>query len=231
MSGHDSNEAIRAALAGHLLFAPLDADRLTRLVETTRAVALRTGETLFERGDHAERFYLVAEGQIKLFRISAEGQEKVVEITGPGQTFAEAVMFMQDQRYPVTTQAISPAVVYGISNSAYLDILCNDPESCLQLLGDLSQRLHMRLNEIDTLTLQKATDRVVRFLLERLPEGKGPAQITLPAAKHIIASRLSIQPETLSRILLQLTQAGILTVDGRRVRVEEPARLRAQLHA
>lgn len=229
MSAHDNNAAIRAALARHYLFTPLDPERLEKLVETTRVVPLRTGETLFERGDHAERFYLVVEGQIKLFRISPEGQEKVVEIMGPEQTFAEAVMFMQGQRYPVTTQAIAPSVVYGISNAAYLDILRDDPESCLQLLGDLSQRLHMRLNEIDTLTLQKATDRVVRFLLDRLPQADRASQITLPAAKHVIASRLSIQPETLSRILLQLTQAGILTVDGRRVRVQDPAKLRAQL--
>ncbi|MBA1145450.1 Crp/Fnr family transcriptional regulator [Ectothiorhodospiraceae bacterium WFHF3C12] len=215
-------------LAGHYLFAPLDGPRLRRLAETARRLELRAGEALFQRGDPASRFFLVEQGQIKLFRVSAAGQEKVVEIMGPGDTFAEAVMFMGTNRYPVNAAAVEPTVLHGIANATYLDILREDAEACLKLLGDLSQRLHRRLNEIDTLTLQRANDRVVRFLVERLPE-TGPPVIELPAAKHIVASRLAIQPETFSRILLQLSQAGAIEVQGREIRVLDAGTLRDQM--
>jgi CRP-like cAMP-binding protein len=223
-----STDAIYEALAGHYLFRPLDAARLRRLAQATRTITLDSGEQLFQRGDPANRFFLVGEGQIKLFRVSADGHEKVVEIMGPGETFAEAVMFMGTGQYPVSTQAIEPAVVYGISNATYLEILRGDTDACLQLLGDLSQRLHRRLNEIDTLTLQKAGHRVIRYLLERL-SGDERQTVVLPAPKHLVASRLAIQPETFSRILLQLSQTGIVRVSGRRIEVLDPAALRRQV--
>lgn len=223
-----NTDAISEVLAGHYLFRPLDAARRRQLAQATRTITLDAGEQLFQRGDPASRFFLVGEGQIKLFRVSADGHEKVVEIMGPGETFAEAVMFMGTGQYPVSTQAIEPAVVYGIANATYLEILRGDTDACLQLLGDLSQRLHRRLNEIDTLTLQKANHRVVRYLLDRMPPS-GHASVELPAAKHLVASRLAIQPETFSRILLQLSQAGIVRVSGRRIEILDPAALRRQV--
>lgn len=220
---------ITEVLQRHYLFAPLEQARLEQLAATARRVHLDAGEILFQRGDRATRFYLVEQGQIKLFRVSPEGHEKVVEMMGPGETFAEAVMFMGTNRYPVSAQAMEPTLLCGISNASYLDLLKADTEACLKLLGDLSQRLHRRLNEIDTLTLQRANDRVARFLVERMPEGASPV-VQLPAAKHVVASRLAIQPETFSRILLQLSQAGIIQVQGRQIRIVDPEALRGQIH-
>lgn len=223
-----STDAIAEALGRHYLFSPLDEARLQRLAETARRVDLQPGEVLFHRDDPANRFFLVEQGQIKLSRVSAGGQEKVIEIMGPGDTFAEAVMFMGTNRYPVNASAVEATRLYGIANNTYLDILRDDTEACLKLLGDLSQRLHRRLNEIDTLTLQRAHDRVVRFLVDRMPEDGAPL-VELPAAKHIIASRLAIQPETFSRIMLQLTERGIIEVQGRRIRILDPETLRQEI--
>lgn len=223
-----SANAIAETLARHYLFSPLDEAQLRSLAETTRRMELQPGETLFQRGDPANRFYLVEHGQIKLSRVSAAGQEKVIEIMGPGDTFAEAVMFMGTNQYPVNATAVEPTTLHGIANSVYLEILRREPEACLKLLGDLSQRLHRRLNEIDTLTLQRAHDRVVRYIVDRMPEGVEPV-VELPAAKHIVASRLAIQPETFSRIMLQLTQSGIIEVNGRQIRVRQPDALREQI--
>src|SRR5690606_41525848 len=46
-------------------------------------------------------------------------------------------------------------------------------DACLRLLGDLSMRLHQRLNEVENLSLQNAVHRVARYLLKRLPPGGG----------------------------------------------------------
>lgn len=220
-------DALRQLLAEHYLFSPLSAEQLESLVEHARVTELPAGKILFHQDDAAERFYLVASGQIKLFRLSPTGQEKVVEIMSAGQTFAEAVMFMQHGRYPVSTEALVDSLVVGLPNRDYLRLLGASPEACFQLLGKLSQRLHLRLKEIDTLTLQNAGYRVAHYLSSLLPANAAPGiEIALPLPKQVIASRLSIQPETLSRVLLNLSNRGIATASGRTVTVHDPVRLR-----
>ncbi|MFO1371539.1 MAG: helix-turn-helix domain-containing protein, partial [Candidatus Competibacteraceae bacterium] len=54
----------------------------------------------------------------------------------------------------------------------------------------------------------------------------GPVEFELPASKHIIASRLNLTPETLSRILHSLSESGLIAVKGRRIAVLDMARLR-----
>ena len=84
------------------------------------------------------------------------------------------------------------------------------------MLGHLSQRLHMRIREIEYLTLESATHRLVRMIESRLPlDMDGPAEIQLQESRQEIASRLSMKPETLSRILRSLPDSGaIASMDG-----------------
>ncbi len=199
--------------------------------ELQQGIAIRelmAGEHLFEAGSRAENFYLIRHGKIKLYRLSPSGQEKVIEIIGQGNTFAEALMFHAIPEYPVSAQAISELEVFAINNRAFLNILGQSIETCFQVMADISVRLKRHLNEIDALTLQNAALRVVNYLGYLIPEGsRDGTEITLPAAKNIIASRLSITPETLSRILHNLSGNGLISVDGLHIKVYDVERLRA----
>ncbi len=179
------------------------------------------GEHLFRQGQQAERFFYVHAGQIKLYRLSPSGNEKVIEIVRPGQTFAEAVMFMSRQDYPVSAEALSASEVVTIEGRVFLGILRESVDTCFRLMSDMSVRLHERILEIDALTLQNATLRLVNYLLYRFREEPDSDQICLPAAKHIIASHLSIQPETLSRILSSLSSKGLISVKGLMITVHD----------
>jgi len=92
------------------LLRPLSRDQLERIARHAVRFYLGDGESLFQQGDTAERFYLVTKGQIKLYRLSPEGNEKVIEIVTPGQTFAEALMFLNRPHYPVGATAIGSEI-------------------------------------------------------------------------------------------------------------------------
>lgn len=226
MAAADSDE-IKNKLKQHYLFNGLDEGLLAGLAQRVRKHALSTGEILFHHGDPAERFYLVVAGQIKLSRISPAGQEKVIEIMYPGNTFAEAVMFMKNHAYPVTAQALLDSVVYAIPNQAYLDILAQSTEYCFRLLGDLSMRLHHHLQELDYLAQQNAMHRLIRYLLNQLPPDAGNTfTLTLTIPKQVLASRLSIKPESFSRLLMSLSQAGIISVDKQTITIHNLQQLK-----
>ncbi len=197
------------------LFEALDKSQLEGVITACRKVTLVAKATLFERGTHADYFYLLHSGQIKLFSLSAVGDEKVMEIIYPSQTFAEAVMFMPKQFYPVSAQAINDSELYCFDMRLFRELLDNSKETCFRLLNIMGKHLHYRVNEIENLSLHNATYRLVVYLLEQLPvDANTLSEIHLKTPKNIIAARLSIKPETLSRILLNLSRQDLIQVNG-----------------
>lgn len=205
-----------AELRQAYLFSDADDTQLARLCQHLQSLSLRHGEALFHHGQPATRFFFLRRGQVKLFRVSPDGHEKIIEIIQPGQTFAEAVMFMGTEgRYPVSGEAISDCELYAFEQQAFLQVLRDSHEISFGMLAAMSRRLHMLVNQIDSLTLQNATYRLVMYLLELAPrEAKPGADIDLATPKTALASRLAIQPETFSRLLAKLRDQGLIEVRG-----------------
>ena len=99
----------------------------------------------------------------------------------------------------------------------YRHLLEEQPKVCLDLLASFSIRLHQRLNEIDTLTLANASRRVVRYLSQAPQSAAGDIQLNV--SKRLIASQLGIQPETFSRILHRLMDAGLIAMQQRTIQI------------
>lgn len=217
-----ASQAQLEVIRNHHLFAGLEPGQLERVWETARLETLENGQLLFSRSQPARHFYLVLEGQINLVVSSRSGEEKIVDILGPGNSFAEAVMFMEATVYPLSALAAGRSTVARFVNQDYLAQLRASPDTCLRMLADLSRRLHMRIRDIEYLTLESALNRLVRLIESRLPApGEGPCEITLTESRQELASRLSMKPETLSRILRQLSDSGAIVVQGRRLRVPD----------
>ncbi len=211
-------EIYRSFLQQHVLTSNVSSAQQETLYRAIHPHAVAPSEHLFQQGDPAQRFFLLVSGQVKLYRVSQEGQEKVVEIVQPGGSFAEAVMFMQQKIFPVNAQATKTSEVLSVNTNVYRQLLTDNPAMSFHLLADLSMRLHSRLNEIETLTLQNATYRVIRYFISQIPaDTHGAFELHLPASKRLIASHLAIQPETFSRILTKLRDEGIIRVNGRKL--------------
>lgn len=208
------------AMRRHHLFQRLPEEPMRELCNRAHLRRLEAGHTLFHQGDKAERFYFLVDGQIKLHRALGNGRDKLVEVIRPGHSFAEALLFTGVKVYPVTASALRDSMVVSLEGSSYRRMLEEHPQICLDILATLSVRLHQRLNEIDTLTLANASQRVIRFLL--LEQETSGEVIDFDVPKCLIASRLGIQPETFSRILHRFVDAGLIRIDRRRIHVLDP---------
>ncbi len=212
-------------LRGVPVLAALDDVQLERAAVKARRLHLSEGESLFAQGDVAVRFFHVHSGQIKLTRVAADGNEKVIEVVRRGQTFAEALMFRDHPTYPVSARSVYAAEVFSLDARDFRHMLKGSTETCLLLLADMSTRLHRLIQEIDDLTLHSGTCRVASYLLSELPDGHDFYDLHLP--KGVLASRLSVKPETFSRIIRQLSERGIIGMDGHKVTVHNRKELAA----
>ena len=221
------NEFIVSAMRQCVLLQPLDTDQFDQIVQTSHAVQLSESSVLFEQNAPLTDIYLLISGGIKLLRLAPSGDEKVIEIIRPGQTFAEAVLFLGGSRYPVSAVSVSSSIVVAINAEMYLKLLNESSRLCKNLLGNLSQRLHWMVNEVDRLTLHNATFRLVDYLLSHISEDNNDRTgVSLVAPKHVIASRLSIKPETLSRTLKDLSKQGLINLDGPQIELVDIEKLR-----
>lgn len=219
---------IPAALARLPLFQELSADQLAHIVAATGERRLARGEMLFNKGDQPTGFYYIVRGQMKLAFPSLQGNEKVVQILGPRQSFGEAVMFM-DRPYPVFAEAIDNVTLLAIGQDAVFELLARDPSFARKMLAGLSLRLHSLVQDVESYSLRSSTQRVIGYLLQHCPTddaGQAHIEITLPTSKQIIASRLNLTPETLSRIFHELSEAGLIGVHGKQVTINQLRRLR-----
>jgi CRP-like cAMP-binding protein len=74
--------------------------------------------------------------------------------------------------------------------------------------------------------VQSARDRLIRYLVDLLPEGSEQGgEVELPLPKCLVASRLAMQPETFSRILADLKSNGLVRVNRSRVFISDPSKL------
>ncbi|MDH5394750.1 MAG: Crp/Fnr family transcriptional regulator [Gammaproteobacteria bacterium] len=212
------------------LFEALEQSQLEEVLSSSSILNLPARTTLFEKGTPADYFYMLRRGQIKLFCLSAVGDEKVMDILYPKQTFAEAIMFMQKHVYPVSAETIIDSEVFRFDMKVFYNILKESHESCFRLLGIMSRHLHAKVNDINNLTLHNATHRLVIYLLGQLPENAAAlSNIHLSTPKNVIASLLSIQPETFSRILLRMSKQNLIEIHGNDISLIDVEGLRALL--
>jgi CRP-like cAMP-binding protein len=211
------------------LFQELAPEQIAALESACRERRLAKGEMLFQKGDLPKGFFVVVFGQIKLAFPSSQGNEKVVQILGPRQSFGEAVMFL-DRPCPVFAEGLVDSLLLHIGSAPVFELLERDPSFARRMLAGLSMRLHSLVEDVETYSLRSSAQRVVGYLLQHCPQQEGPCEgsfeISLPTSKQVIASRLNLTPETLSRIFHDLSANGLISVSGKQITINDVKRLR-----
>jgi CRP-like cAMP-binding protein len=211
------------------LFRELTDEELDQIAAGTAQVRAPTGTILFRRGEASSGFYVIVYGQVKLAFGAADGSEKVVEILGPGASFGEAVMFL-DKPYVVFAETLADSLLLAIGKQAIFAELERNPRFARKMLAGLAQRLHRLVHDLEAYTLRSGTQRVIGYLLRDQSEEAqphAPVEVALATSKGVLASRLNITREHFSRILHDLSAAGLIEVRGRIIRILDPERLRA----
>ncbi len=194
------------------LFSAFDEKQFKQILAYTSIKKLEEGKSLFIEGDEFKHIFLLISGNIKLTKIAANGQEKIFNIFNAGESFAEAIMLMGKKTYPISAVALNSVTIVAIDAVHYRKMLSESIDVCFQLMTAMSQRIHWLVNEVNRLSLHDATFRLVTFLLEKKLTSSNIIHCQVP--KNVIASRLSIKPETLSRILKKLSDKKLIKTNN-----------------
>ncbi|MFU8877301.1 MAG: Crp/Fnr family transcriptional regulator [Wenzhouxiangellaceae bacterium] len=203
-------------LEQHPVLAGLPPELKQRALSRARVVVLARGEVLFHRGDPARRVFQCRSGQVKLFRLGSDGSEQIVNLIQPGRSFAEATLFMRERRYPVHCSAMKKSELLAWDADDLSEAFHSSIDLCLSMLGMLSRRLHQKIGQIESLSMQNARMRIAGFLLAEAERNGSQDHVELEVGKKYIANYLGIKPETFSRVINVLKQEGLIAMDARR---------------
>ncbi|MBO6949454.1 MAG: Crp/Fnr family transcriptional regulator [Rhodospirillales bacterium] len=212
-------------LARMRLFGGTDDADLDDVASHAKVRVAERGDILFERGDQAEVFYGVISGWVKLYNPRADGTEAVIGIFTQSETFAEATLFMAGV-YPATAEAIAPTRLFEFEREYFAEKFLSNPVWCRGMFASLSMHLHRMTREIEQLQNRSSEQRLARFLLMLCHDEESGCTLQLPYEKALIANRLGMKPETLSRNFQKLRSCGV-RVERDKVVVGDVKRLRA----
>jgi CRP-like cAMP-binding protein len=207
------------------IFRGLKSETVEHIIAPATAMVLKPHEWLFRQGDPATAFFIVIDGLVKLYRITPSGDETVIHVLQKGEGFAEAVAFTGN-RYPATAEAVTDARVGRIPADHIIRCIRGSPDIALAMIASTSQHLHHLVQQVEQLKAQSGVQRVAEFLASLSSAEQGGCVSALPYDKILIAARLGLTPESLSRAFAKLRGIGVI-VNASQVTIKDIAKLRS----
>lgn len=208
------------------LFSEIDEATLSRLSLDAKVESFEDGEPIFRQGDAIANFFVVLRGYVKLIRVAASGDETLIGLCADGQTVGEPPT-RADEVHNLSAEAVGPAMVLKLPATRFARLLKESPALCAAVMQDAKERIAWLVGEIDSLKGQNADQRLARFILSLCPAGEEQCRFRLPYDKRLIAARLGVKQETLSRAFAKLRDYGVRT-ETRNVQIESVSRLAHQ---
>jgi CRP-like cAMP-binding protein len=207
-----------------VIFGGLSDEALAELLGEAAVHSLARGEILFFQSDPANAFFVMLEGWMKIYRLTPSGDEAVVGVFTAGQNFAEAAA-LSGGLYPASAEAVTDCRVVQIPSENLTEKIRKSPEIALSILASTSRQMHRLVQEIEQLKAHTGAQRVAEFLTSLCPVEEGACTIGLPYDKALIAGRLGMKPESLSRAFARLRAVGV-RIDHNTAAISDVARLR-----
>jgi CRP/FNR family transcriptional regulator len=203
----------KAILTNSILFQGLSNELINKLTSLTQQKRYRKGETIFLEGRSISGFYLVAQGQIKIFNSSVHGKEQIFYIIGPGEPFGLTTLF-HDKKLPACAASMTTSLTLFFPKTEFLHMVKEHTPLAMSMLAGLSQRMCQLTIKAGELTLKGTPQRLASHLIYLTEQQGRTDKVLLDMPKSQLACLLGTSPENLSRIFATMSRQGQIQVQG-----------------
>ena len=187
-------------------------------------------KTIFFPGDPAERVYLIRRGAVKLSRVYESGEEITVAMLRENSLFGVLSLLTghrSDRFYHAV--AFTKVEIVTAPAASVRQAIEEDTSVGLLLLQGLSSRVLQTETMIETLTHRDMSSRLVSFLLVLCRDFGVPGEkgitIDLRLSHQSIAEAIGSTRVTITRLLGDLKNSGLVEIDRKKITVLDPIAL------
>jgi len=204
-------------------FAGLSSETVERLRRTAMLEFVPARVMLLQQGRVPESLYFLIDGLVQLFT-PGDGPEATILILKPPACFIAAPV-LRNEALPTSARTIQPSQVLTIDAAEARRLIETDHGFARLIMNDLALACSGIMQELKSLRTQTAFQRLIAWVLGMHGQVETESGIELPYDKYLLAARLGMAPETLSRNLAQLAKLGV-AVHGRTLSIENADNLR-----
>ena len=214
------------------LFCNLSEEELSQFAQIAKERFFEKGQAIFYEEDMGTSFYLIVSGQVKIVVLSNDGREHILGLLNEKNFFGEMSLLDGEPR-SATAIALEDVKVIFISRDSFIRILRENPDICLKILVTLSKRLRQTDKRVESLAFLSAPGRVARTLLEFAAEYGNKKDDGIHIHHKMIrqefANIAGTSRETLTRVLMDFQDEGILTLSKNLIVLNSLDRLKQKI--
>lgn len=191
------------------IFNHLEKEEMAEIMAVTKSVSYRKGEIIYRAGEQSDSLYIVSSGKVRIYRLSESGKEQLLRFLHPGDFTGELALF-NETTHEAYANAMADTSICKIKRLHLQNLLLKYPSISLRILAEFSNRLEKSEKQTTRFANEKVETRIALFLTECIDTETGSHEIVLPMSKKDLASYLGTTPETISRKLNELEEAGYI---------------------
>lgn len=188
----------------------------------------RAGQVLFYEGDFPSGLYCIHRGKVKLTKLGENGKEQIVRLAREGDVVGYRAL-VSGTPYQLSSTVIEDASICFIPRQTFHRFMKQNPALTGRILSQLTQDLAKAEQKQVSLAQKQVRERLAETLL-MLKEFYGceDDHQTLKGrlTREEIANFIGTATETVIRILSEFSREGIISLDGRKIRILDQKSLR-----
>lgn len=204
------------------LFRDVQNDTFAALLRAGFLQRFPPGLVLINESEPADFLHVVIEGGVELFA-TANGRETTLSFVEPIGTFILAAV-LKDQVLLQSARTLEKSRILMIPAASVREAMQADRAFMSAIVAELATGYRAAIKDLKNLKLRTGAERLANWLLRLADEQGFSPTVTLGVEKRVLASRLGMTPENLSRAFTALRRHGV-EVRGPKVELVDPARL------
>ena len=203
-------------------FAELPDQVLAALAGVAALRRFARGQVIFLEGEPCAGLCIVAEGDVKIFKVSAQGREQILHRVATGGTFND-VAALDGGPNPASAAAASDAVLLIIGRHDIRRLAQAHPVLAWALIESIARRTRHMVEMVEDLALRSVKARLAKLLLAEAERSAAPAEIdrSQMVTQAEMAARLGTVREMIGRALRDLADEGLIALDRYRIVVTD----------
>ena len=221
-------------LCDHLkdsLFNGLNEEDLSRINNHKTCIQYKKGQNIFYEGTRPMGLYCMNGGKVKVYKNNSQGKEYILYIAKPGDFLGYRAL-LSEEFYAASATVMEDAKICFIQREDFFEVLQKNPAFMKKVVKAICHEMGIMEEKMAELAHKSVRERLAANLLMLKEtygmEGEGSELIDITLSREDLASIVGTATETVIRLLSEFKNDGLISFEGKKIRVLDPKKLARQ---